>query len=196
MDFQIAIPETLRYEGGFQRDRRDLGNWVGDRLVGTKYGIAARYYPDEDIRNLTIARAVEIYRRDFWAAAGVERLPAELRFTVFDMAVNAGVTRAIKGLQVLSQFPDPTLAQLRQAVDCMLNVRCADRIGGLAIDGVMGPFTARAARNVKLSEYTALRVAYYERVATFRKNRVFLRTWLRRARHADEFTRRTLAQTT
>lgn len=197
MDFQLAIPKTLEFEGGFQKDPRDLGNWVGGKvvngkvvggkLVGTKYGIAARYFPDEDIPNLTIPRAVVLYRRKYWALGDIDRLPPHLRFTVFDMGVNAGVSRAIKGLQVLSQYPNPTPEQLRVAVDYMLSKRKAS-INGLAIDGIMGPNTARAAANVTLQAYTALRLAYYERIAGFRQNHVYLRTWRRRANDSDKFT--------
>ena len=194
MDFNTAIAKTLRFEGGFQNNPADSGNWVGKRLVGTKYGIAAKFYPDLDIKNLRLKDAVEIYRRDFWAGNRIDLLPVHLRYTVFDMGVNAGISRATRGLQALSRHPSPTTKQIEYCVDIMLNIIKVDGIRGLAIDGVIGPNTAAAARGVTLEEYTRLRLAYYERVSNYASNKTFLRGWLRRARQADQFTREILSK--
>jgi lysozyme family protein len=84
-----------QHEGGFQNAHDDRGNWTGGevgkgRLLGTKYGISAMTYPGEDIENLTLERAKELYRRDFWGPAGCDAVPDALKFDVFDMAVNSG----------------------------------------------------------------------------------------------------------
>jgi len=92
MNFDAAFERLIGHEGGYVFDRRDPGG-------ETKYGISKRAYPNEDIRNLTLERAKEIYHRDYWEAIRAEDLPEKVRFHVFDMAVNAGRKTAIKLLQ-------------------------------------------------------------------------------------------------
>lgn len=87
-----AFDLLMQNEGGYVNDPDDSGG-------ETKFGICKRSYPDEDIKNLTIDRAKEIYRRDFWLQAKCDRYPDALSVAVFDYAVNSGVSRAIKDMQ-------------------------------------------------------------------------------------------------
>jgi lysozyme family protein len=68
-------------------------------LKGTKFGISAAAYPDEDIALLSVERAKHLMRRDYWGPAGCDTVPDTLRFDLFDMAVNSGVKTAIRLLQ-------------------------------------------------------------------------------------------------
>jgi len=61
--------------------------------------LAANSYPMEDIKNLTLERAQQIYRRDYWDKLHADDLPKQVRFAVFDGAVNSGVGQAAKWLQ-------------------------------------------------------------------------------------------------
>lgn len=103
-DFRAAFERTLGHEKGFQRDPADSGNWTGGRvgvgqLKGTKFGISAAAYPAEDIEGLTINRAMELYWRDYWGAAGCSLVPEVMRDDLFDVAVLAGVGAARRMLQ-------------------------------------------------------------------------------------------------
>src|SRR5260370_488052 len=53
---------------------------------GTKYGISARAYPNEDIKNLTKQRAAELFQRDYgmFSALADQRVMNK----VLDLAVN------------------------------------------------------------------------------------------------------------
>jgi lysozyme family protein len=44
----------------------NYSNHPYDRGGETKYGISSRWYPDEDIQNLTRERANAILYRDYW----------------------------------------------------------------------------------------------------------------------------------
>lgn len=104
MDFAAAFERTQRIEQGYQCDPLDRGNWTGGRidagaLIGTKYGISAAAYPGEDIKNLTIERAMELYRRDYWGPAGCDVVPAAMKADLFDAAVLAGPGEARRMLQ-------------------------------------------------------------------------------------------------
>lgn len=104
MNLNDAFVRLLGVEGGFTDDPKDKGNWTGGEfgvghLEGTKYGISAAAYPLEDIRGLTLARAMDLYRHDYWGPAGCDVLPDAIKYAVFDMAVNSGVLQAVKTLQ-------------------------------------------------------------------------------------------------
>ena len=122
--FDEAFRRLIGHEGGYSADRRDPGNWTGGKvgvgvLKGTKYGIAANTYPNLDIKNLTIAQAKEIYKKDWWDKLGGNGLHSAITFQLWDFAINAGKKRAVMELQ--------------QAV-------------GVTADGIIGP---KHVRNIK-----------------------------------------------
>lgn len=105
-----CIDFVLQHEGGFQNRADDPGNWTGGRvgkgtLVGTRYGISAASYPTLDIKNLIVAQAANIYRRDYYAASGCDLLPYPLALTVFDACVNQGVPWSTHELQKVLGVP-------------------------------------------------------------------------------------------
>lgn len=82
-NFDRAFATIVGQEGGYVNDPKDPGG-------ETKYGVSKRSYPNEDIKNLTLARAKELYERDFWNAVKGDELPWPLALYVFDAAVNQG----------------------------------------------------------------------------------------------------------
>ena len=90
--FDEIIDLTLEHEGGYVHDPKDLGG-------ETNFGIAGRFYPDVDIKNLTQDDASEIYFNDYWVKARVSHIPNNLQLIYFDMVVNMGRSRAVKILQ-------------------------------------------------------------------------------------------------
>ncbi len=92
MNFERAVKVVLDLESGYVFDSDDPGG-------ETKFGISKKSYPYMVIRDLTIEDATLIYKRDFWDLMKIDDMPDPLRLLVFDMAVNSGVTRAIKMLQ-------------------------------------------------------------------------------------------------
>jgi lysozyme family protein len=157
--FPVFIGRILSTEGGYTNDRRDPGNWTGGHvgagtLKGTKFGIAANTYPTLDIKHLTREKAIEIYRRDFWAAVGADALPPALGFQMLDAAVNHGIGTAKRMLQGAA---------------------------GVAPDGVVGPATRAAIAAAEpadlLLQFFATRVDYYTRLRTFD---TYGRGWMRR----------------
>jgi lysozyme family protein len=65
----------------------------------TKHGISQRAYPNEDIRNLTEARAKELFARDYWAPCKCDLLPERVAIAVADSAFNQGARTAVVLLQ-------------------------------------------------------------------------------------------------
>ena len=92
INFDEIIELTLEHEGGYVHDPTDLGG-------ETNYGIAKRFYPDVDIKNLTKEQAKDIYKRDYWDKNKVDEMPNDLKHIFFDMCVNQGRGTAVKILQ-------------------------------------------------------------------------------------------------
>ena len=127
--FKEIIEKVLHHEGGYVNDPKDLGG-------ETKYGITKRFYPDVDIKNLTIEQATEIYKKDYWDKNKVESLPQNLWHIYFDMCVNMGKRTAVKVLQ-------------RAAVNKGRDIE---------VDGGLGPMTIGALKGVELDRVRAFRV--------------------------------------
>jgi lysozyme family protein len=98
-NFAKALDFVLLREGGFVDDKSDPGGV-------TKYGICARSYPDLDIKNLTIAAAGAIYRKDYWEPNWCDQLPYWAALAVFDTAINMGRHHAIVCLQRTADLRD------------------------------------------------------------------------------------------
>lgn len=125
MIFDAAFERLIGHEGGYVNDPRDPGG-------ETKYGISKRAYPGEDIAGMTLERARELYRRDYWGPAGCDAVPDVVKFDLFDMAVNSGVKTAIRTLQrTVGTEPDGVLGPVTlQAVQSMNPVRFVARFNG------------------------------------------------------------------
>jgi len=128
MTFDDVIPKILASEGGYVNDPDDPGK-------ETKFGISSKAYPDENIKELTIERAKELYYSDYWIRGKVGGLPKELRYLHMDSCVNHGFSRASKMLQ--------------------------EAIGTVDVDGYIGPKTLEAARADHLWRYGYVRLAFY-----------------------------------
>lgn len=80
-----ALEFTLKWEGGYVNDPDDAGG-------ETKFGIAKRFFPHLDIKNLTLEEAKSIYESQYWTRVGCPWMKdAKLAIVAFDTAVNCGV---------------------------------------------------------------------------------------------------------
>lgn len=125
MNFDDSFEKLIGHEGGYVNNPNDNGG-------ETKYGISKRAYPLEDITNLTLERAKAIYFKDYWGAAGCDSAPDCIKFDLFDMAVNSGVSAAIKVLQrTVGTFPDGVIGVVTlQAINSMPAIRLTARFNG------------------------------------------------------------------
>jgi lysozyme family protein len=103
-NWQRSREFVRRWEGGYQNNPADIGNWTGCAVgkgenKGTNFGISACSYPELDIPNLTMAEADAIYFKDYWQASGADKLPWPYCLLVFDTAVLHGVGAAQKWQQ-------------------------------------------------------------------------------------------------
>jgi lysozyme family protein len=147
MSFDLAFEHVINIEGGYVNDPHDPGG-------ETRYGISKRAYPNVDIKQLTLAEAKEIYRRDYWSRIRGDELPAGIALCLFDYAVNSGLSQAIRTLQ---------------------------RSLGVTADGDFGPATMAAlkARNARtlIVDFQAERMLFLTKLDTFS---TYGRGWSRR----------------
>lgn len=115
-----SLKYVIPHEGGYV-------NHPNDRGKETNYGITKRWYPNEDIKNLTRERANALLYRDYWKKTNIYQLPDELAYIVFDNSIVQGQPTAIKNLQRT------------------LNIKA---------DGLIGPDTIRS---LKASDYNSIK---------------------------------------
>jgi lysozyme family protein len=92
--FARAVAYVLRpdVEGRLEEDPQDPGGV-------THFGISQKAYPKLDVRALTSEQAEQLYHQDYWLLIQGDQLPDPIGFALFDLAVNSGVTPAIRLLQ-------------------------------------------------------------------------------------------------
>jgi lysozyme family protein len=115
VNFFTAFDKLLGHEGGYSDHKDDPG---GKTRYGITEAVAREVGYRGDMRELPIDLAQRIYKERYWDAVQAESLPADVRYIVFDGAVNSGVVQSAKWLQ---------------------------RACGVKDDGVVGPQTIRAA---------------------------------------------------
>jgi len=162
-----ALQHTLRWEGGYQKDPADPGNYNSlDQLVGTNYGIAAftaedflGFAPTEVVmRKLSIDLATCIYRQKFWGRIKGDQIDSQaVAGILFDGHVNHGNT----------------------------GIRLMQDVLGVRRDGIVGPITlGRINASDPAQIYRAYRHArtmfYYKIAANRPQMKKFLRGWLNR----------------
>lgn len=151
------------HEGGFV-------NHPADRGGATNMGITIKTLSDwrgapqtvENVRQLTLDEAIEIYQKKYWDRARIGQLPPFLRYAVYDFAINAGPRRAVLTLQDLC---------------------------GARRDGVAGPKTREALEEKiasdgpqkVLEEYLERRLAFFQKIIDRNPSQsVFKEGWFNR----------------
>ena len=122
-NFEPSLALVLAHEGGFVDHPKDPGG-------PTNKGVTQRVYDGYRTANKLATRSVkvisdkevgEIYRQQYWGAIRGDELPQGLDYAVFDFAVNSGVTRAIRNLQLClgvvadGHFGNVTLSAVNRA---------------------------------------------------------------------------------
>lgn len=105
-DVNSIIQWTMNLEGGYVENDAGKGP--------TNFGINSAANPDVNVKNLTPAKAAEIYRTKYWNAIGADKLPPEMRAVAFDAAVNQGVGAAKEMLAEAGNDPQKLIDLRRE----------------------------------------------------------------------------------
>lgn len=168
INFEYCAKIVLNIEGGLSLNPNDKGNWTGGKigvgkLKGTKHGISAAAYPNEDIAAMTPERALMLFEVNYWDKFRCNQIPNALRLHYFDVCINSYGPRAIKLLQRAAGF------------------------SGKGVDGVLGPKTLTAAQRVTVWEYARERTDFYVIIALGDESQHgFLAGWIGRVLEITE----------
>lgn len=171
--FEIAIPHTLVWEGGWVHHPADPGGetnrGITDRLDGKVDGLVdldGDGDGDVDIKGLTEEQAKEVYRHRFWDRMQGDKIDSQLIANIlFDGYVNCG-NNGIKIMQ---------------------------RILSLKDDGIIGPKSLAAINGADertlYTNYKNARRDYYFDLARRKPDlKVFLKGWLNRISSFPDMT--------
>jgi lysozyme family protein len=149
MDLNKACTILFPFEGG-----DTITNIPGDAGGLTKYGISKAANPEVDVANLTAEQAQAIYAAKYWTPAGCDKVKDELKYILFDTAVNMGVGTAIKLLQ---------------------------QSAGANVDGILGADTIAKSNNVSGAAFLFYRECSDSQIVAHRVDQVkFLGGWTAR----------------
>lgn len=131
MEFNEAFTRLIGHEGGYSNNPKDPG---GETMWGVTARVARSKGYNGAMKDLPQELAKKWYREDYWDKVKADDLPAQIRYAMFDAAVNSGPVRAVQWLQeaigvtVDSKLGPQTLGKLIPmnsfAVKCkMLGIR-------------------------------------------------------------------------
>lgn len=170
-NFKQALAVTLKHEGGYVNHPDDPG---GETNFGITKAVAVGNGYTGSMRDIPMDVVERIYRSRYWDAMRLDEFPAgtdQIRAELFDSAVNAGVSRAVRWLQAsLNALSRPGAGR------------------DLVVDGSIGPGTLGAMRSLPARDYPVLlkllnvyQGAHYAQLCEQNpKFRSFIRGWLTR----------------
>lgn len=102
-NFDFALKHLLKHEGGYVNHPRDPGG-------RTNLGVTQRAWEEykgnpvdeQEMRSLTQEMVTPFYKTRYWNLVRGDELPAGVDYCAFDVAVNSGVGRAVRFLQLAS----------------------------------------------------------------------------------------------
>jgi lysozyme family protein len=175
--FDKSLSEVLKYEGGFSNHPSDTGGATNKGItIGTyrRYKGSASVTVDQ-LKNITEDEVRDIYKKLYWDKVRGDELPPGLDFLTFNMAVNGGPSRGVKLLQ--------------------------SSLGGLDVDGIIGPNTMRKAWLTYLEPRDNSIVTVFDEfesdtndfytgiVERNRSQSAFIRGWINRSHAACTFAK-------
>ena len=132
-NYNSISQKLFKFEGGFQNDPDDKGNYVDGKLIGTNMGISAAQYErlfgekptEEKMKALTKEQVDEAYKKEYWDSNRIDEMPPELQELAMNMFVMTSPKNVIKAIQ---------------------------RASGAKEDGILGPQTLKAMRGTSKEE--------------------------------------------
>jgi len=102
-NFEQSLIYLLKHEGGYVHHSRDPGGRTNRGVTQRAWEeYIGRKVDEQEMRNLTVDEITPFYKTRYWNLVRGDELPFGVDYCVFDVAVNSGVNRAIRFLQLAS----------------------------------------------------------------------------------------------
>ena len=153
-----SLEFTLKWEGGYVNHPNDPGGATNQGITQRTYdhwrqkqGLSTR-----DVKLIEEREVKSIYDTEYWGPSGAYLFSFQFALTLFDYAVNSGVSKAVKDTQIIVESP---------------------------ADGIFGPNTERAIRQYmdrKGEHELRARHANFIRLGSTDQYQPFLKGWMNR----------------
>lgn len=174
-NFDASMRQCLKHEGGYVDHPKDPG---GATNLGITQATLAdwrrRPVTKAEVKNLTVAEAIDIYHQKYAGVIKYDQLPSGLDHVTLDPAINSGPSRGAKwlqgalGVKADGKIGNSTLAKARSAnVPQVIRKACAIRMGFLRGLKIWGTFGKGWSRRVAEVEAFAMKLAVG--IETFRE---------------------------
>ena len=107
--FKQGLKFVLKWEGGYVNNPNDKGGATNKGITQNTYNswLKSQGKAGKDVRNITDSEVEQIYYKNYWLAAGCNKMTSKLAVLVFDTAVNMGISRAKQFLKAAQwRYPD------------------------------------------------------------------------------------------
>lgn len=107
--FKQALKFVLKWEGGYVNNPNDKGGATNKGITQNTYNswLKSQGKASKDVRNITDNEAEQIYYKNYWLAAGCDKMSKDFALLAFDTAVNMGVSRVQEFLKAAQwKYPD------------------------------------------------------------------------------------------
>lgn len=129
-DFTPIAEKTLILEGGYQSFPNDSANYTSShKLVGTNFGISAIAYEDylgrepsiEDMKALTKAKALAVYKKNFWDKLQGDKIKnhsvAHIIFDAYIASGSLGIQRVRKYINEYTGYSRVSVSRISNLND-------------------------------------------------------------------------------
>lgn len=102
-NFELSLKMLLKHEGGYVNHSRDPGGRTNLGVTQRAWEeYTGRKVDEQEMRDLTVEQVTPFYKTRYWNLVRGDELPAGVDYCAFDVAVNSGVGRAVRFLQLAS----------------------------------------------------------------------------------------------
>ena len=123
--FKQGLKFVLKWEGGYVNNPNDKGGATNKGITQNTYNswLKSQGKASKDVRNITDSEVEQIYYKNYWLAAGCDKMSKDFALLAFDTAVNMGVSRVQEFLKAAEwKYPDKFILARAQKYNEFANV--------------------------------------------------------------------------
>ncbi len=111
--FQKALSFVLKWEGGYVNNPNDKGGATNKGITQNTYNfwLKNKGLKAKDVKNISNFEVEQIYYKNYWLAAGCDKMSPVFAILAFDTAVNMGLARVSQFMKAAQwKYPEKFIA--------------------------------------------------------------------------------------